>query len=432
PQVALRAPSTENAPAIGIAQDGNGVVAWQEPEASGGPARIWVRRLFGAVQGNVLQASPATVDGRPVTSDADAPALAVGPYGEARIAYRIRGVPGFAVSATQLYTNALPAAVSPQASQLEGAVPLPGATQAPLGPPSVALGLGGSFRLAWAQGGAVQLAGSGRSPSASPAAIGAAGGSVQTSVNPAGGGTTAWTAPPGAPPAVLAREEYAGGAFQSVKLAGEIPGPITGMSLGGNGQGDALIGFMQGPPGRSEVAGAFVQAPPASFTVTAPSGWLRAAASAPISWEAAPDALAGVTYAVYLDGDRRLRGLTGLHARLPLGGLGDGVHRVQVLATDAAGQRTMSPAAALRVDVDPPIVRVRPIDRRRGVRVLVADRASGVNASATVVSFGDGRTIRGRATVAHAYRRPGGYTIVAHVRDLAGNGATVRLRVRVR
>lgn len=69
-QLPMRDPSSSNAPAIGIDVNGNGVVAWQEPDVSG-VARIWVRRLFGTVKGNVLEASPETVGVQPVTSDAE-------------------------------------------------------------------------------------------------------------------------------------------------------------------------------------------------------------------------------------------------------------------------------------------------------------------------------------------------------------------------
>jgi PKD domain len=429
PQLALRDPTPENAPAIGIALNGNGVVAWQEPD-SGGVARIWVRRLFGSVQSDVLRASPETIGGRPVSSDADAPAIAVSPFGEARIAFRIRGAPGSAVTTTQLYVNAIASEIAPHGSQLEGAVPVPGAVAGGLGQPSAAIDVKGDFRLAWTQGAAVQgLAGDAQATGSSEA-IGVAGSSVHATINPVGGATTAWVAAAGTPPAVRAREEYTQGAFQTAQLAGNIPGPVAGLALGGDNQGDALLAFTQGAPGQSEVVGDFVQAPPAQFSIEAPVGWVHGAV--PIGWEAAPDALAGVSYAVYVDGRARLKGLTGLSTRLPLGGLSDGAHRIQVLASDVSGQQTMSGASELKVDANPPVVRVRYVDRRRGVRVVVRDRASGVDARATVVSFGDGHTTRRRDSAAHEYRRAGTYTITARVRDKLGNHTTVHLRVRVR
>jgi hypothetical protein len=428
-QIPMRAPTPENAPAIGVGLNGNGVVVWQEP-GSDGVARIWARRLFGTVLGNVLQASPEQIGGRPITSDADAPALAVGPYGQAHIVYRIHGAPGSAIVTTQLYTNSILRETAPHGSQLQGATSVPGA-QGGLGAPSDTIDQREDFRVAWTQGEAVRELAGGTRTEGSPVAIGTAGGQALTTINPAGGGTTAWVAPSSAPPAIQVHEDFPRGAFQTARLAGTIPGPVSGMALAGDGQGDALLAFAQGPPGRSEVVGDFVQAPPAPFVLSTPTGWVRGGAAA-ISWEVALDAVGGVTYAVYVDGRERIGGLTALAARLSAGGLGDGVHRVQVLATDSSGQQTMSGASTLKVDANPPIVKIALVDRRRGVRVFVKDKASGVLVRATSVSFGDGYTTRHRDTVAHEYRHAGMYWITAQVRDRVGNHATVHLRVKVR
>ncbi|MCL2769855.1 MAG: hypothetical protein FWD42_07080, partial [Solirubrobacterales bacterium] len=331
PQVAMRNPTPENAPAIGIALDGDGVVAWQEPETSRGAARIWVRRLFGTAQGNVLQASPAEIGGRPVTSDAEAPALAVSPFGEARVAFRIQGATGSAVPVTQLFMNSLLGEQAP--SQLLGAVPV-GTPQGGLGAPSVAVGQKEGFRMSWSQGGSVrELSGEQQQPG-KEAAIGATAGAAPTTINPAGGGTTAWASAPGAPAGVQVRQDYPQGGFQRAQLAGSIPGAISGLALAGDNQGDALVAFAQGPTGDSEVLGAFVQAPPAAFAVTTPSGWVRGG-RAHVSWEGAFDAVEGVTYSVLVDGRARQSGLSTLSAHLNAAGLGDGVHHVQVLATDS-------------------------------------------------------------------------------------------------
>lgn len=428
-QIALRDPTPSNAPAIGIDLNGNGVVAWQEP-GSDGVARIWVRRLFGNVPGNVLQASPEAIGGRPVSTDADAPAVAVSPYGEARIAYRIQGAPGSAVATTQLYLNSIANALGLKASQLAGAAPVPGSAQNGVGSPSTAIERRGGFRIAWTQAGAVRELSGTEEASGSPIAVGSTGGEAQTTIDPAGGGTTVWPVLAAGLQAVGVRQDYAQGAFQLAQLAGGVPGPVEGLSLSGSGQGDALLGWTQGPVGQCEVLGAFVQAPPAPFNVITPTGWVRGR-RALVTWEASPSAEAGVTYAVYVDGRARLRGLTGLAAHLSPAGLGDGAHRIQVLATDASGQQTMSSERALKVDANPPTVSLRLVDRRRGVRVTVRDKASGVKARAIRVSFGDGRGMSRRALATHVYRGPGLYSITVLVDDKVGNHATVHLRVRV-
>lgn len=429
PQIAMLDPTAANAPSIGIALSGNGVVAWQEPDASG-VARIWARRLFGAVKGNVLQASPQTVEGRQVSSTADAPAVAVGPYGGAEIAFRVLGAPGTATPASRLYVNSIFSEVDPHGSQLRGAELVSGSAVEGLGPPSDAIDANGDYRLSWTAGG-VARALEGDSRAMRPAVtLGPASGPAPTAINPAGGGTSAWSAAAPAAPSIQVREDYADGAFQAAQLAGGVAGPVGSDALGGDGQGDALIGFTQGPVGDSEVLGAFAQAPPAPFVPNTPSGWLRAG-TVTVTWESPFDAVAGVTYAVYVDGRLRSQGLTGLSARLSASALGDGVHRVQVLASDDAGQQTMSARNELRVDTSPPVVRLALTDRRRAVRVSVRDRVSGVVAHATWIAFGDGAHARGATRVTHIYGHAGLYRLEARVRDRAGNRATVHLQVKV-
>jgi hypothetical protein len=430
PQIPMRAPTPSNAPAVGIDVNGNGIVAWQEPDASG-VARIWVRRLFGAVKGNVLQASPETIGGRPVTSDAEAPAVAVSRFGEARIAFLIKGASGSAVPVTQLYDNSIASEFDPHGSMLQGAQPVVGASADGLGSPSASVGSSGDFRLAWSQGGAARELAGGEESMGRAVQVGVTSGPVSTTVNPAGGGTTVWPASAGGLPVVEAREEYAHGAYQTAELAGGLPGVVSGLSFGGSGEGDALVGWMQGPAGRSEVVGDFVQAPAAPFLLSTSVGWVRAP-QANVEWESTTDAVAGVTYAVYVDGRAVLQGLTGAHASLSSVLLGDGVHQVQILATDSAGQRTMSAESALKIDTSPPIVKVASIDRHRGVRVTVRDEASGVDGGATAISFGDGKHENRRTTVSHVYARPGSYTVTALVRDKVGNHATIHLRVHIR
>jgi hypothetical protein len=431
PQIAMRDPTSSNAPSIGIDLDGNGLIAWQEPESPEGAARIWVRRLFGVVQGNVLQASPEAIDGRPVTSDAEAPYVAMSPYGEARIVFRVHGAPGSAVPTTQLYMNSISSEVDLNAARLTGPVRIGGVSEAALGVPSGAVERKGYFRLTWTEGQAVRELGGGLDTSGQPVSIGSTAGQLAPStINPAGGGTVAWLASVGGLPAVDVREDFAQGAFQLDQFGGPIPGPISGLSLGGSGQGDALLAWMVGSPGRAEVVGDFVQAPPQPFNVFVPKGWVHEQ-DATISWEPATDAVAGTTYTVYVDGKPRIGGLTGLSAGLGQLNLGNGVHPVQVLAVDASGQETMSDETDVDVDSYPPTVTLKLIDRRHGVRVMVVDHASGVDTSATQISFGDGAHATGTSSASHVYEHAGTYTITALVRDKVGIQATDRLRVRV-
>lgn len=430
-QIAMPPPTAGNAPAIGIDEENNGVVTWQESENVGDPGRIWARRLFGARQGTVLPVSPEEIDGAPVSSTAEAPSLAVGPFGEAKIVFQINGGAGSAVSTTQLFANTLPSGFDPSGGKLEGVVALPGASATGIGPLAASLGPSGEYRMAWTQGGGVHEITGGLHGANSPITVGGGSGAVGTTVNPSGGGTTAWATRANGHPVVEAREEYTHGAWQAAQLAGGLAGPVSGLSFAGSGQGDALIAWMQGPPGDSEVVGDFVQAPPSSLIVSAPQGWVRSR-QATVTWEPVRDAVPNVTYTVYVDGRPYLRNLNGASASLRSAALGDGVYQVQVLAADSAGQRTMSARVPLKIDADPPAVRVRLVDRREGVRVIVSDHASGVDSGATRISFGDGANAVGRDRATHRYRRAGRYTITARVRDNAGNQATVHIEVSVR
>ncbi len=108
------------------------------------------------------------------------------------------------------------------------------------------------------------------------------------------------------------------------------------------------------------------------------------------------------------------------------------LHRVQLLASDAGGQATLSAPARLRIDGQPPIVAVGLVDSGRGVRVSVRDRASGVKTAFCRVAFGDGAHAKGRKRARHVYARGGLYRIVVQVSDRVGNRAIVHRLVSVR
>jgi hypothetical protein len=432
-QFGMPEPTASNAPSIGIDQSGEGLVAWQEPDATG-VSRIWARRLFSATQGNVLQASPETIGGKPVTSNAEAPVVAMSPHGEARIAFRIHGEAGSAVPSTQLFVNSINSAFGIGASQLNGPVAEPGAASPTLGLPGIGIDTEGDYRVVWPQAGIVRELTGNTEGSSVPVTIGSTTGErAFATVDPAGGGVSAWMASSDDGPAVDVREDFPQGqaGSQSGQFGGSIPGPVNGLSFDGSSQGDALLGWAVGSPGYVEIVGDFVQVPPQPFILSSvPREWLRPG-TVEIGWEPALDAVAGETYTVYVDGRPLVSGITGLSAKFSTKGLSNGVHRVQVLATDPAGQHELSKVAELKIDADPPVVKVALIDRRRGVQVRVSDGASGVNAHATMISFGDGSRAERGAKATHTYKHRGTYVITADVRDETGLSMTVHLRVRV-
>jgi hypothetical protein len=435
PQLTMRRPSATNAPAIGVSNLGSAVVVWQEADGTG-YARIWARRIFDNTLGNVLQVSPTTTNGQPIDVDADAPTLSVTPLGEAKVAFRLAGGAGSPYGQARIFVNTLPPITATNGKQFTGQQSVAAATT--FGPPSISLsdsGGTGAYRLAYtADAVSDSLTGDDYNGNGTPVAFADAQGeeAVPTTSGLDGGGVSVWRArhTPSEPPVVDAREEFAGGGWQLAQLAAPLSGPVDPPVLSGSGLGDALIAFRQGPPGQAQVMAAIAKAPPVDFLAYAPIGWVKGSA-ATISWEAASEAFGRTTYALVVNGQIRQRGITGLSAQLDPRGLGDGVHRVQVLATDSLGQQTMTPPAELKVDANPPQVKVSKLGRR-GVRVRIVDRASGALAQGTLIDFGDGtKPATGKLSARHTYTRAGVYTIVVHDRDRVGNRGVAHIRVQL-
>jgi hypothetical protein len=171
-------------------------------------------------------------------------------------------------------------------------------------------------------------------------------------------------------------------------------------------------------------------APPEQFVVNVPHTWIKPTQAA-VSWLPAASAVGPLHYTVVLDG-RALPTPAGAFAiRLGPRGLGNGTHTVQVLATDANGQATLTPAAALRVAGSPPSVKLT--RAHGGTTVVVSITAGpGVDTPAVSVSFGDGSHASRRTAFRHRYGHAGVYLVVVWVRDKLGNQGVVRRLVSVR
>lgn len=429
PLLSMRPPTELNGPQVALGRGNQAVVAWQEPE-SNGTARIWARRVFGTTLGLVLSASPSTFAGQPLTQDADAFALSVSEYGAAKIISRVEGEPGTALSQARLFVSTMPSSTALTGRQFSAPVPLTAAAQADVGVPSVAVDERGAFRIAFTAAGAVDVLAGDEGPTAPPApevALGptAAGAEAATALNPNGGGVTAWPASSG----VGVREDFPEGGAQTAQVSGALAGPVSELSAGGSESGESVVGFRQGATGSFEIVGDPVTVPPPPFLVEVPRVWVRPS-GASITWHSAEDATGGVTYSIVIDGRIVERGLHGLSALPDRRLLGSGVRHVQVLATDASGQQTLSSEKSLMVDGRPPVASVRH-GRGRSVIVTVKDAQSGAVAGATRVSFGDGARASGKLSVRHTYARGGRYVIVVQMRDKVGNEGTAHLRVSV-
>jgi hypothetical protein len=252
-----------------------------------------------------------------------------------------------------------------------------------------------------------------------------------TSIDPDGGGVTAWPATsPAGLPVVDVLQNLPGGALQSGQLAAPLSGVVTDLSLGGSGLGDALVAFQQGPASQPQVMGAVAQAPPAEFLISTPLGWVTSPTAA-LNWDPASEAVGAPTYSVIVDGIPRATGLAAQQVALNLAGLSDGKHEVQVMAVDTTGQRVVSREADLDIDHEPPVARVAGL-RGRIVRVIVKDAGVGAVARPTVIAFGDGTVVRHRLTVRHVYRQAGTYVIRVASADSLGHRGVQYLRVRAR
>lgn len=439
--VSMRPPTQLNAPLIAVGPTGAGIVVWQEPDIEG-VARIWARRLFGRTLNYVMAVSATSLAGAPIGLDADAPSLAFSVLGQADVAYRQAAGPGSPLPGPRIFLNTLPDGESAKARGTEflGAnvadSVVPGGAGAVIGPPSIDVDRRRDIRLLYDSNGTPRVVegndlglvgtlslGPGFARSDIPA---------QSVMNPAGGGVSAWpSADAQGNPAVAVREDFPGGAVQTALVSGGAGGPIGELAVGRSGLGDGLLAFQQGSLGNAAIVAAQTTAPPAELILSTPTGWVKPS-RAETSWEPAFSANGPLSYRIVLDGHPlpTPAGVLALH--LSPRGLGDGVHRVQLLVTDTYGQATLSAKQTLRVDGTPPAVAIRLVQGGHAVGVRVHDPYSGVSARAVSASFGDGHHAGGRLRIRHRYGHAGIYRIVVRVHDRLGNAGVVRRLVSVR
>ena len=140
PGVSMRPPTAANAPRIAVGPTGNAVVAWQEPEIEG-VARIWARRVFGSTVNYVMPVSTPTLAGAPIPADADAPSVALSPLGLAEVAYRQAAGAGSPLPGPRIFLNILPDGESESGAEFKGALiadnTVVGGASALVGPPSI-------------------------------------------------------------------------------------------------------------------------------------------------------------------------------------------------------------------------------------------------------------------------------------------------------
>jgi hypothetical protein len=442
PGLSLREPTEANAPQIAIGPTGNGVVVWQEPEASG-TARIWARRIFGGALDYAMPVSATSYNGAPVTNDADAPAVAISKLGQAEVAYRQAYAAGSPLPGPRIFLNTLPDGESESGAEFLGSVVadtgVGGGRLASIGRPSLDIDERRETRVLYDSNGqprVVERSGKGvltQSTLGSPfsgSELGPAPGLASASVvNPEGGGVSAWpSTDTRGRPGVGVREDFPNGAVQTALVSGGAGGPIGEVAVGRSGLGDGLVAFQQGPIGNASIVAAQVTAPPAPFAVTLPKTWIKPS-QLRVAWAAAESANGPLTYQLVLDGGLVGSPLSGLSYTFPRRSVSTGTHDVQVLARDIFGQQVLTADSSVKVDGTPPTVTLA----RHGTSLLVRvrDSGSGLAPGSVRISFGDGAHAAKRGTAAHMYSHRGTFTVFVTASDRAGNRVTVARRVHV-
>jgi hypothetical protein len=160
PASSMRPPTAANAPAIAIGPTGNAVVVWQEPDVEG-VARIWARRLFGSSVDYVMPVSTTTYNGAPVASDSEAPSVAFSRLGQAEVAYRQPAGPGSPLPGPRIFLNVLPDGESVNGAEFEGAgvvdEDVSGGPSANVGAPSIDIDENRDMRLLYDSNGTPQV-----------------------------------------------------------------------------------------------------------------------------------------------------------------------------------------------------------------------------------------------------------------------------------
>ncbi len=443
----VRAPTQQNAPEIGVDVQGQAVVAWQEPDDEF-VDRVWARRVFGTSVGIPLQVSPSSWENAPLRGPTDAFSLDVAGFGQAAVAFRQQPGQASKLDAPRVLVNEIPDVFAEHAGAFLGAQLVDGGAQADLGPPSVAVDPRGLF-IAGFGSGATTLLGSGDDASVKPVArldtgASSAAGDPLVDLAETGAAVSAWRELRGNAGLVGVQERRADGVIEPTELSAPRGGAIGLLTMGGSGLGDAIVAWQQGSGPNAQIAAAVVDAPPDPFLVLLPSGWKRKR-KIPIAWDKTLNAIGGVRYSVSVDDEPVIENLRRLHARLSPDHVEDGRHRIQIFATDNAGQETGSRVGRLLIDRTPPVVKLERRGRRLTVVVSDARGASGLRRGSVKVAFGDGRHAgasvsasrrkgkRGSASVKvrHAYEGTGRFQLRVRARDRAGNVTLLKRKVRV-
>ncbi|HEY5287501.1 MAG TPA: PKD domain-containing protein, partial [Solirubrobacteraceae bacterium] len=432
-------PTALNSPQVAIDLTGEGLLAWQEPDDNF-INRIYARRIFGLVPGNILDVSPTTYNGHQLNGAADELSVDFAGFGEGAIAWRQEPAPGSGFTHPRVFVGEIPSSFSPKGSAFGTAKPVegPASGEGPpegVGPLSMAVDAEGAFDVGYGTGDQSFDGNGSETALGTPIRLDAGsevpGDPVLTRADD-GALAAAWKVQIHGAGAVAVLERRADGTPNRAIVAAPHGGAVGQLALGGSHRGDAIFGFLQGSGANTQIAAVVVRAPPGAFVADTPNGWVKAK-RIPLQWEVPLAGSGKITYAILVDDREAVEGVTGNEYLLNSEQVGNGVHSIQIEATDALGQVVDSVPATLKVARTGPSVSVR----ARGARVTVRlserpkGESPGVKQSSVRVGFGDGASAHGSTTLEHVYTRAGTYTIVVSASDKTGNKTTIRRRVKV-
>jgi hypothetical protein len=445
----VRIPAEGNSPKVGIDVQGGGVIAWQEPDDEF-VDRVWARRLFGTGVGIPLQVSPSSWDGAPLRGAADAFSLDVAGFGQASVAFRQQPGQASRLSAPRAMVNETPDVFSELSGSFGQALLTDDGARGDLGAPSIGVDPRGLFLTGFSSGNA-SLLGAGDDVAAArverlDGGASSSPGDPQVDLAETGAAVAVWREQRGGAGLVAVQERRADGVVEPTVLSAPRGGAVGRLVLGGSGLGDAIVAWQQGSGANAQIAAAVVDAPPDPFLVLLPEGWQRRKRIR-IAWDRSLNAVSRVRYSVSVDDEPVVENRKRLNAYLTPDDIGNGRHRVQVFAVDAAGQETGSRLGRLRVDRRGPRVKLR--RRGRRLTVIVSDgprrSTSGLRRGSVRVSFGEsprrakrGRRKQGRrkpaarVRIGHTYEHGGSYRLRVRARDRAGNVTRLRRKLRIR
>ena len=441
-----RTPTAINSSQVGIGLDGNGVVAWQEPDDNFYD-RIWARRIFGNTVSNVLEVSPTTYTSgskQPaLNANADAFALHVTNFDAAAVAIRQQPpADGRAFTRPRVYINQMPDEFDPAAGVFEGFRVADGAgANGPAGdltPVSIGSAGDGTFDLAFGVDSSSFNASGAEDHVSRPSRLDQGGstapGNPLAARGDSDGANFIWTVNQGGAGGVGVLERDPDGTPTQNILSADTGGDVHATALAGSDLGDAIMGFLQGDGTNQTINVSTINAPPGAFNVATPPSWVNTKRLL-LSWDPSPHGMTPVTYTVLIDDQDVADGLRNNAYRLTPSQAPDGVHAVSVSATDPLLQETDSSTAKLLIDRTAPRLSLRLSRGRRRLTVGATDgprgQVSGVEGGSTVVHWGDGRTSYGTRSLSHTFRHHGRYTVRVSATDNAGNTRHLTRKVRV-